>query len=360
MLIKRRFVLLRALQENTWLVVLFAFMFVSILWSAVPFTSLKRWIHEIVAVIMGFVVLTEKNPRQAVECVVRRTIYILIPLSLLLIKYFPQYGLDYISWSGTPMWIGVADQKNGLGQLTSFATIFLIWSLQKRFRLPDSQKIRYLTLAELIIWIIALYLSKGSAAGYSATAFVTLAVALIFFSGLLWLKKKGKILGQNAIMAFFTILIIFGASAPLIGRLPAGDITSSLGRDSTLTGRTENWATLLPVALTKPVLGHGLGGFWTSENLGKFYFPAHNGYLEVLLILGFVGLLLFSMFLISSARKAQNQLTREYEWGVLWICWLTMALLYNITESSLHSFSSLSMAVPLWLALSYQSRELKL
>jgi O-antigen ligase len=112
--------------------------------------------------------------------------------------------------------------------------------------------------------------------------------------------------------------------------------------------------------MSKPVLGHGVGGFWTTDKIGAFFFPAHNGYLEVLLVLGFVGLILISIFLISSARKAQNQLTREYDWGVLWICWLTMALLNNIAESSLNSFSSFLMAVPLWFTVSYKSRELKL
>jgi len=354
MLIKRKFVLSSALRENIWLVALFAFMFVSISWSTVPFVSLKRWIREIVAIIMGFVVLTEKNPKQAIECVVKRTTYILIPLSLLLIKYFPEYGVDYDRWSGARMWIGVADQKNNFGQLTAFAAFFLIWSLQRRWRLPDSPKIRFLTLADLFILILALYLSKGSEAGYSATSLVMLAIGLICYSGLLWLRKKGTILGQNIIIAFFAILIIYGALTPLIGRLPVGDITSSLGRDSTLTERTVNWAALVPLAMTKPVLGHGVGGFWTSDKIGKFYFPAHNGYLEVVLVLGLVGLLLISIFLISLARKAQNQLTWEYDWGVLWLCWLTMALLNNITESSLNSFSNFLMAVPLWLSVSYK------
>jgi O-antigen ligase len=183
-----------------------------------------------------------------------------------------------------------------------------------------------------------------------------LVFGLLLYAGLLWLKKKGKIVSQSAVTAFIGFLILYGTLTPLIGRLPVVDITSSLGRDSTLTERTINWAALVPSATAKPLLGHGVGGFWTTVRVGRYYFPAHNGYLEVILVLGFIGLLIVSFYLLSSARKAWVLLTGEYDWGVLWICWLAMALLNNITESSLNSFANLLMAVPLWLALSHKVR----
>lgn len=353
MLVKRKFSFAQSLQENAWLMAFIVFMFISIAWSGYPFVSLKRWIREIIAILMGFLVLTEKNPREAIACVSRRTIYILIPLSLVLIKYFPQYGVWYLPWTGARMWIGVADQKNDFGQLTSLAVFFLIWSLQRRWRLPRDQKIRYLTLADLSVLAIALYLSKGAEAGYSATSLVMLAVALICFSGLLWLKKKGKILGPGVIKSYVAFLIIYATLTPLMGRLPIGDISSSLGRNSTLTDRTKNWPGLVSVAMSKPMLGHGIGGFWTTERVHQG-FPAHNGFLEILLVLGFVGLFMISIFLIISAGRAHALMARDYDWGVLWICWLTMALLNNITESSLNPFSNFLVAVPIWLTLAHR------
>ena len=358
-LFRRRFSLASALREKPWLAVLFVFMLISISWSEVPFMSLKRWVREASTILMGCVVLTEKDPWGAIGSAVRRTVYLLVPLSLLLVRYFPEYGIDYVSWSGAKMWIGVADQKNGLGQLTSIAILFLIWNQQKRWRLPGGRKNRLITIADLSILGAALYLSKGSEAGFSATGYVMLAIALIGYIGLLLLKKMGTILNRNVLTLIIAFLIVFGVSTPLIGRLPGFDITSSLGRDSTLTQRTGNWALLVPVAWTKPLLGHGIGGFWTTARMDRFYYPAHNGYLEVILIQGFVGMFLMSMFLISSARQAQSQLTQEYHWGVLWICWLLMALLNSITESYLHSFTNLIMAIPLWMMLAHRSGEPK-
>lgn len=107
----------RAPQGNIWVLILLGYMLLSILWSDMPYTSFKRWFRELIAVIMALLVSTEPNPRQAVECMLRRITYILIPFSLLLIKYYPHFGVEYAHWSGMQMWIGVALQKNSMALL---------------------------------------------------------------------------------------------------------------------------------------------------------------------------------------------------------------------------------------------------
>ena len=47
------------------------------------------------------------------------------------------------------------------------------------------------TLADVILLVTALYLGKGSEAGYSATSIVMLSIGLMIFSALLFLKKGG-------------------------------------------------------------------------------------------------------------------------------------------------------------------------
>ena len=64
------------------------------------------------------------------------------------------------------------------------------------------------------------------------------------------------------------------------------------GREATLTGRTEIWAKFLPFALKEPLIGHGVGGFWTDamqKSLEYHLTQAHNGYLDIFLDYGFVG-----------------------------------------------------------------------
>jgi exopolysaccharide production protein ExoQ len=356
-LIRRKFDWFGMMKENAWLTVLIFFMLVSILWSEIPFASFKRWTRELLVFFSGFVIITEKEPRRAIQSVLRRSIYILIPFSWVLIKYFPQYGVQYGRWSGALMWIGVAQQKNSLGQLCALAALFLIWSLARRWRKMDMRGSRFQSQVDVFILILTLWLLKGPAGAYSATSIVMLVSGLVCYVGLFWMKKRQIILSKNILTAMMALIIVYGTATAFVGRLPVGDVSSSLGRDSTLTDRSTIWAALVPLAMRKPIIGYGFGGFWTSNNRDRLGFGGHNGYLEVLLILGFTGLILVSIFILSSCRRAQRELSQEYDWGTLWICCLLMTLLNNITESSLDSFSSLLMAVPLWLTISFKEKQ---
>jgi hypothetical protein len=50
--------------------------------------AFRRWVREIIVVIMAMVVMSEAYPRQALESLIRRTTYILIPFSLVLVRYY--------------------------------------------------------------------------------------------------------------------------------------------------------------------------------------------------------------------------------------------------------------------------------
>ncbi len=86
-LVKRQFAFAAALRANCWLLLLIGYMLLSTLWSEITFIALKRCVRETIVVIMAFVILSEADPRQALESVLRRSTYVLIPSSLLLIKY---------------------------------------------------------------------------------------------------------------------------------------------------------------------------------------------------------------------------------------------------------------------------------
>jgi O-antigen ligase len=351
MLMVRRFNWSRAIKENVWMILLICYMLVSILWSDIPVISFKRWIRELIAVVMAFLVLTERDPREAMQSLFRRTIYILIPFSILLIKYFPAYGVRYGRWSGGQMWIGVALQKNGLGRLCLIAAFSLIWTLVRRWQESDGPVVKYQTFADVSVLILTLIIIMGPGGAYSATALTSLVGGLTAFIGLLWIKKHRISLGQNTLTMILVLIICLGVVTPFVGGATVSGFTSTLGRDETLTGRAEIWAGLLPVVMRKPIVGNGFGSFWTPENREAHEIgEAHNGYLDELLELGFVGLVLVSMFFLSSCRKAQRELANDFDWASLWICLLLMALIHNITETSLNSFTSQLTAVLLFLS----------
>jgi O-antigen ligase len=344
-----------AMKENPWLVVLIIFMLISILWSDIPYISFKRWTREFQAVLMAFVVHSEPFPRQAMESILRRTIYILIPFSWLLIKYFPVYGRIYGSWSGAEQWIGVTLHKNGLCRLCLIATFFLIWSLIRRKQGHNPSVWKYQTHTEIFVLVITLRLMGGprGSLSYSATANTALGVGFLVYLGFHLLKKFRINLAASVPIAIVAIIIIFGIVTLFAGGSTLKFYVSTVNRDPTLTERTEIWASLLPVAMQRPILGRGVGGFWTTRTRTEFIVSeSHSGYLDVLLNLGFVGILLVSSFLLSSCRKAHGGLSHDFDWAILWICFLIMAVVHNITETSIDTLTSQLTAVILFFTVS--------
>ena len=137
----------------------------------------------------------------------------------------------------------------------------------------------------------------------------------------------------------------------MVGGATVSGFTSTLGRDATLTGRTDIWAGVLPFVEQSPLLGSGFDVFWTPEIIAAHEIgEAHNGYLEVLLHLGSIGLLLTTMFLLSCGRKFQKILSYDFDWGSLCLCMLLMTVLHNITESSINSFTTHLTALVVFLA----------
>jgi len=340
-----------AFRENPWLVALFVFMIVSMLWSVIPATSLKRLAKEALAVMMALVVFSEPSPRRAIESVLRRTIFILVPFSIVLIKYFPDYGVDYGRWSGDQEWLGVAQQKNSLALICVISAIFLLWSLFRRWRKECPLGWKYQTTAEVTLLVLALYLLGGPdhSLFYSATSVYAFLAGML---GAVWIyvrEKSGKHVKAGLLMAVTVFFVFFGVVTVFISGSTIEFFASSAGRDATLTGRTQVWTSLLPVVMDSPIIGQGFGGFWTSKTRDAFEISgAHSGYLDVLIGTGFIGLFLLTMFLLSSCRKAHRELSRDLSWGLLWIFYLILALVHNIGESSLDSFTTQLIAVLLF------------
>jgi exopolysaccharide production protein ExoQ len=341
----------KAIRANPWLTVLLCYMLVGILWSHFPAASFKRWIREATAIIMALLLFSELDAKEAVESVLRRSVYILVPFSLLLIKYFPEYGVEFGRWSGARMWIGVTTQKNGLGRLCLTAVFFLMWSLVKARQMPQSRVKKQRTRADGAVLAVSLYLLAGglSSAAYSATAIAACTAGTALFWTLVWMRKSRVRIGAGLLGAVIVGLLGYGLASLFLNGSNIGGVTSILGRDKSLTGRTDVWASLLPAAMHRPLFGSGVGGFWNQSSRGFYQISeAHSGYLDVILEMGFVGLAIICGFLVSSGRKAVGSLSHDFYWGTLWICYLVMVVIHNATETSFNTLTSQMMATLLF------------
>ena len=340
LLFKRGFDWSSAYRNNTWLIVLLGFITISLLWSSMPDISFRRWVREIIVIATSFLIMTEKNPKNALISLLRRTIYVLLPFSLLLIKYYPILGRKYNVWTGGVEWTGVADTKNHLAKLCVIAIFFLLWTLRQRWKGYDLPVVRHQVIIELFLIFLSFFLLGGphKSLTYSATSTIILVAGISAFIALSWAIKRGISISFMFIGLLVGLIFIYGTVTPFIGGLSLVDVSNLMERDATVTSRgTHIWPILVPFVMRSPIIGYGVGGFWTTEIAARTTASAHNGYLEALLHYGFLGLGLIFLFILSCTKKAIMTIEDENDWGIFFLCLIFMFLLHNITESSIQS-----------------------
>jgi O-antigen ligase len=325
----------QVVTENRWLLLLFFYMLVSISWSDYPFVSLKRWIKASGIILMALIVLTGPSPREEIESILRRMAYILIPFSLLLVKYFPHLGRKWGRYSGVPMWTGVTYGKNELGLLCVIAVLFLIWTWAKTRTDTERPPAKYEKMANVAVLGLALYLLKGPGLAYSATAMVILTIGLTTLFILRHRKLSTHLLTMACLLTLLTGLVYpFMWNSLSIN--PVAVVASLTNREANLTGRDRIWDELIPVFRQNPVLGVGYGGYWIAplEFEKLTVNEAHNGYLDVLIELGVVGIILLTFAIAAFFTKATESFQYDIEWGSFLLIFVLISLLHNITESS--------------------------
>ncbi len=333
----------RVFQANRWLVVLLVYMLVSIVWSDYPFVSFKRWTRTAGTFIMVLMVLTEASPYEAMQAIIRRVIYVVIPFSALLVKYFPSIGITFGRWSGEPLYAGATINKNTLGEICMLSVFFIIWGLVRRREGNDPGVARHQTLAEILILGMTFYLMKGpsgygaSSMTYSATSIVVLLAGLATFFTLRRLKAHIAYLGRVICLTLLGAGLV-ALLMNVLGISPVALVAESVGRNATLTGRADQiWNVLLPIAWQHPVLGLGYGAFWIAPvpDLTLDVNEAHNGYLDVFIELGVVGLVLLLFMFVEYFQKAKSEFQHYFDWAAFRLSFLLIILLHNWTETTL-------------------------
>jgi exopolysaccharide production protein ExoQ len=337
-LAKRQVRLSEVVSNNGWLIVFLLYCFISITWSDFPFIAFKRWLKILGHPIMALIVLTEPDPKEAIIRLMKRCAYIVVPVSILFIKYYPELGRGFSPWGGA-VCTGITTDKNALGGDCLILGYFFFWYLLQTWRNERSRWRRN------ELWLIAGF-SFGIwwlfTQAHSATSTISLIVGILvlLFVGLRRINKN--FIGTYMLAALVLLVVaemMFGLS---------GHMSENLGKGSELSGRTGLWTTLLGLH-TNPLVGTGFESFWLGKRLeqleGIFYFvpnEAHNGYLETYLTLGIVGLFLMIGLFIATFRKIRLELFSNFEWGRYRLGFLSALILYNWTEAA---FKTLS---PLW------------
>jgi O-antigen ligase len=296
----------------------------SVLWSAFPLVSFKRWVRLFGGVIILVSALMHFDSTEEVLKYFKVILVSYILITFLAILFIPA-ATDY----RFPAWRGISVHKNHLGQISLISLI--LWSIELVNTGFAKRAIA------VIFWCLSFVLLIGSK---STTAILAGAILLCTL-GSFYITKKvfqpvvGKFISYLFLISFVGCSLIIA----FLGWEQIESLVSLFGKDLTFTGRTYLWVEIFKETKDHLLLGFGYGGFWIPMTpiMDQLYdeftwFPnqAHSGYLDVLNETGVVGLTLLTLMIVvyfSNVGKL-NVLSSNLKWFVI------AALILNITESS--------------------------
>jgi exopolysaccharide production protein ExoQ len=179
---------------------------------------------------------------------------------------------------------GIFSQKNGLGQVMAAGTLAQLHVIR------ISRRLSLFKILALILFITLAFYSQSSTALLMILAFCTV-------SGGVALYRKG---GIARILSILSIVVLVPAAGIFL--LSSDASLQMIGKDATLTGRTELWSFVLVEIQQRPILGWGYSSFWSAKNpaaieistaVGWTVPQAHNALLGMLLDVGIVGAAFF-------------------------------------------------------------------
>lgn len=319
------------IQNNLGLFLFYLFLFVSCFWSDYPVVALKRWFKDIAVFPVILVILSEWDPLGAVRLVFSRCAIVLFMFSLLCVKYIPELGRVYTNEGGVEI-TGVTQQKNSLGEVVMVFGLVLIWRLVSEYRGESKASEAKRAFLPLLILGVGVWLLHECD---SKTSMICLVIAVAIFLS----HRLPVVRGRPK--SFLVLSVVLGSAAVILNKALnlSTQILHLLGRDPTLTGRTGIWEAVREHP-TNWLVGCGYLMYWdqTGKIMVNGYLTslktAHNGYLDVFLDGGVIGVLFLAIMIISTGRNVIRDFLSGSEYGRVRLAYWVIMIVYNFSEST--------------------------
>ncbi len=305
----------------------------SALWSKYPGTVFVAFVHHV-----GFT--------SAVLCAIHffdddfcgflsMLLAVSLPMvwgSIALALFFPGRGV-----CSNGRWAGVGDHPNELG----FICLISVWSAASGICFLKSRIMKSAALLTLGASAVCLYFC-ASVTSMICSLFVIASFMLLIDRRLEKPEHLMMKLAAPAWGAAFALFLAWVLQPALMGR---GYLFNLMGRQSDLSGRTELWATGLGALARKPFLG------WSFDSMASVlskqiisYAQFHDGYLNLAVSGGLLGVILFALVLFKHARSSIRLLDHEYGASASLAVLVGAIIIHNISEASI-----MRVTHPLWL-----------
>lgn len=253
--------------------------------------------------------------------------------SIIMVVVAPSIGLH--QEDNAPLWRGLWYEKNQMGIVmvaSATAAAACLAAESRRRRLP----------------VLVLLISAGLVlATQSKTSLLCLIVGVgLVFS--VWAMRKGG--PAFAVVGIWCGVVVMAGVGYVAVTDPAMVLTA-LGKDPSLTGRTDIWAALMQRVDQYPWTGYGYSAFWGRDSIPADFIrqqtqwpvpSAHNGWIDLLIQLGWPGAILTGAVVAFAALATliRLPLAGMHE-GYFGLAYLAVFLLLSMSESVLLSQSNL-------------------
>lgn len=322
--------------RNNWPVLMFlAYCLLSLLWSDFPDVGFKRWTKVVGDFVMVLIIWTDPQPSAAFRRILARTAYVLIPLSILFNKYYPNLGRIFGRYSGVTMYTGVALDKNGLGAICLLFGLAAVWRILTLFgdeRHITDRKRRLWAQYALLVMIVYLFWLINSMTSLSCFIISTVVMFAI----------RTRLFQRNRSLIHYLIFISVAIPLSVEFLGVSSSALQAIGRDPTLTDRTNIWAEVIKLVPNR-LLGAGYGSFWVGPRLDKmladvthYWIPnqAHNGYLEIYANLGWLGVALLAVVIVWGYKRIVRAVQHGVPLSDLMLAYFYSGIVYNFTEAA--------------------------
>jgi len=296
----------------------------SAIWSQSPLRSAYNGFFYFVDTLFAYYLVVRFDPDELMTLFTMGCVTISL-LNILMIVFYPQYGIVHTTRSAGA-WQGIFLDR------TSYAKC-LVFLLSPALVIGRQS---FSPFRVLYVLVIASCILKAKA----ATPIIVL-IAYVAVTGAIFLA--GRLGRKTRLLATAIGIPLSGIfSYVLMNYLPV--LFGLLGRDSSLTGRTEVWTAVIHSIIKRPLLGYGYYAYWlglTGESANAIlsthwvFGYAHNGILEIFLQLGTTGVVLFFVTFIQALKNAAICLRHDRPAGVDWYLGIILlSVFYNIDEAS--------------------------
>ena len=303
----------------------------SALWSVQPWITMRRAIALLGTTLFGLCLGLRLSTRQLLVLVIG--VATVCALGTMIVTPLNLEGAVHVGSPHDGSWRGLFTHRSGLGvtMMLGLAGIVMLSVHDGRVHLP--------ALLSAVALAGPLWLSQ------SATA-ILISSALLACLPVLLVMSRGRF--SIGLMVLIGSVILGTGIALVVTQIDS--VLAVVGRDQTLTGRVFLWSELLGrLHAERPLLGYGFAAYFydlgtraSVQSWAPSY--AHNGLLEVMVDLGYLGALLAVASLSTLVWQAQRMIRSDRR-SIWQLVFIAMIVLLNVPDSQFLAHNNLFWAL---------------